>query len=80
MPDQVRDDEVSVVVIARLLPPTLQNPFASSEVEMSLGLGLASLGVSTSPDTNGKRRAFAMPEALQNQRSSSYDLRLRASA
>jgi hypothetical protein len=31
------------------------NPFASSEVEMPLGLGAASMGVSTSLDTSGRR-------------------------
>ena len=33
----------------------LVTPFASSEVEMPLGLGATSTGVSTSLDTNGKR-------------------------
>src|SRR3546814_7804554 len=35
-------------------------PFASSEVEMPLGLGVTSMGVSTSLDTNGKRGASAL--------------------
>ena len=32
-----------------------QSPFASSEVEMPLGLGATSMGVSTSLDTSGNR-------------------------
>ena len=34
---------------------TQSKPFASSAVEMPIGLGVSSMGVSTSLDTNGER-------------------------
>src|SRR3546814_15178457 len=44
----------------RNLPLRPSTPFASSEVEMPLGLGVTSMGVSSSLDTNGKRGASAL--------------------
>src|SRR3546814_13391946 len=44
----------------RNLPLRPSTPFASSEVEIPLGLGVTSMGVSTSLDTNGKRGASAL--------------------
>ena len=52
IPDQVRDDEC---INDRKWTPNQPKPFASSEVEMPLGLDAISMGVSTSLDTNGER-------------------------
>ena len=56
--------------------PSLPNPFASSEVEMPLGLGLAPMGVSTSLDTNGKRGRAAPHPKADTKKTLSYIARL----
>src|SRR3546814_2396901 len=48
------EQNVGMPATGRNLPLRPSTPFASSEVEIPLGLGVTSMGVSTSLDTNGK--------------------------